>query len=154
MHLAVKEGFKDIVEYLIEMSANINSKNDHHSTALHLACVRGDTEIFRILIQKNADIEATDKNGNTPIHILAQYGYINLIKYLQSVKNLSLLYNIKNKKGQTPYDISKNPKAKQLLQPIAFSSEKLAVQLPNEGSIQLTHKVKVQNYFKVAATNE
>ena len=136
------------------MSANIDAKNDYHSTALHLACVRGDAEIFKILIFNNADIESVDKNGNTPLHILAQYGYINLIKYLQSVKNIAHMYGIKNKKGETPYDISNNPTAKKLLQQITPSFEKLAVQLPNEGTIQLTHKVKVQNYFKVTAPNE
>lgn len=57
--------YPDIVKYLVEEGANIETKNMFGETALHMGTCN--SKIVEYLIHKKANIEARDNNGRTPI---------------------------------------------------------------------------------------
>jgi ferric-dicitrate binding protein FerR (iron transport regulator) len=69
LHIAVLSDQREIAQFLIEKSANINAqaKDEHGGTPLHWAAVLGRIEMARRLIDAGADINAKDKNEYTPL---------------------------------------------------------------------------------------
>ena len=61
-------GHLEIVKFLLEKGASIDSKNDYGSTPLHLASMKGHLEIVKLLLGEGANIDAKDENGSTPLH--------------------------------------------------------------------------------------
>jgi ankyrin repeat protein len=56
-HIAIKNGFGQIIKKLLEAKADVNSvvkENGKESTALMLACMLGESYIMDILLQYNA----------------------------------------------------------------------------------------------------
>jgi len=58
LHLAAKRGHLSVVEYLVNQKADINAKNETHSTPLHLAAERGHLGVVEYLVNQKADINA------------------------------------------------------------------------------------------------
>jgi len=73
-------------------------------TPLHLASIRGHVNIARVLVEAGADVNAQDFDMMTPLHYASEYGQNNVIIYL--VKEANAAVNVKNKYGQTPFDIA------------------------------------------------
>lgn len=112
LHLAVSEGHFDVVKFLLENSANPNTKTSSYRTPLHIACYRGNAKIIIELINKNADVNCVESEGNTPAHILSEYGYAECLKIiLYKSPDLTL----KNKFGLTPLEIASNIEIRELI---------------------------------------
>jgi len=85
LHLAVTNGYTDIVKYLLTTKADVNARNSYGGTPLHLAAmVKGQhSEIVEMLLSHGADVNAPDAHGLTPLH------YAALVDNQDAVKSLS-----------------------------------------------------------------
>ncbi len=82
--VAVSEGKKDVVEYLISQQANINSKRDDGGTPLMEAARTKNLAMVTLLIEKGAEIEGTDNFGRNALMMAAQGGSREVFDYLVS----------------------------------------------------------------------
>ena len=79
LHLACREGYLPIVEYLIEHDAEIDPLDDDRWTPLHYACARGHLKIIELLKLKNEDsfrraVQQKTNTGATCVHLAVQHG--------------------------------------------------------------------------------
>ena len=54
LHLAIEEGFKDIVLALLEEGADVHAKDTGGWTAFHWACYKGLEDVVKALIDKGS----------------------------------------------------------------------------------------------------
>jgi ankyrin repeat protein len=71
LHCATWKGHREVVAFLIETGADVNShnSNDHWGTTpLHAAAHANETTLVQLLIDAGADVNAKDLNGKTPLY--------------------------------------------------------------------------------------
>lgn len=78
--MAIKNGQKDIVEFLLERGASI--QGDHGRKALLQSARDGSREIAEMLLRKGADIDGKDSVGRTALIEAAWYGRENNVELL------------------------------------------------------------------------
>lgn len=104
LHMAVIDGQKGVVEYLIEKGAQINAKDISGATPLHEAVRYGRTEIASQLLAAGANANAQDSLGKTPLLIItpqdAQLEMYQLLLKYGANPNAKDLY------GDTPLHIA------------------------------------------------
>jgi hypothetical protein len=102
------------VEYLLKNKANPNAQDADNATPLHYAASRctEHNKIIEPLIQYKAIINIHGWNKNTPLHLAAIYNNIFAIKILLQNGADSRL---RNKKGETAFDLAPSNEAKALL---------------------------------------
>lgn len=88
LHLAVSHGKEDIVELLLECSADVKAKSDGSWTALHNACEKENVRIVKMLLEEGAELNAKLLNGMTPLHVAAQAGQLDVVKCLLERKDV------------------------------------------------------------------
>ncbi|GFX73998.1 hypothetical protein TNCV_2954811 [Trichonephila clavipes] len=112
LHYAASEGSNFMVKTLLERGINLMLISIKGNTALHIAASKGHVEIAELLLKhlKENDVSKlndfinakTSGKGTTAMHVAANIGILtSLMKY-------GAIYNIKNKKGETPLDLSKD----------------------------------------------
>ncbi|GFQ77337.1 hypothetical protein TNCT_578441 [Trichonephila clavata] len=112
LHYAASEGSKVKVKNLLEKGINVMLISNKGNTALHIAASKGHIEIAELLLKHLKENDASKLNdfinaktsggGTTAMHVAANMGIMtSLMKY-------GAIYNIKNKKGETPLDLSKD----------------------------------------------
>lgn len=88
LSLAIINGYRDIVELLINRGANINSKDgcyDGNDMPIHYAARNGYKDIVELLLVKGARInEKDDFGGNTPLHYAVEKGHKSVVELLLS----------------------------------------------------------------------
>jgi ankyrin repeat protein len=82
LNMASYVGKTDIVKYLLEKGADINTKDREGSTPLQNAAAKGHFDIVKLLVEKGSDVNYKDDNGVTPIHFGCMSGNVDLVKYL------------------------------------------------------------------------
>ncbi|XP_065565753.1 uncharacterized protein LOC136030611 [Artemia franciscana] len=119
LHFAVDYGDLDIVNTLIKNGANINQTTNKGNTPLHTATSKCNKEIVDVLLENisrdklNDFINAkTTFSGTTSLHIAAKNGSLEIVK---SLLKHGATYNIENKDGKLPIDLSKDQKVIDLL---------------------------------------
>jgi hypothetical protein len=65
LHLAVLQGHKEIVEYLLNKGVAVNAKDTNGRTALHAAAMKGNKEMALLLVAKGADKTVQDNDKYT-----------------------------------------------------------------------------------------
>lgn len=82
--LASYLGHKDIVEYLIEKGADINSasKNSMKVMPLHSAVATNKVDIVELLLKNGAKVNAKQDSGWTPLHEAAMNGQLEMVQLL------------------------------------------------------------------------
>ena len=88
----------DMVEFLIEKGADVNTRMGNKETALIMAIKSLQPEIVKLLLSNGADPDATTGGGDHVLFIAAQQGRKDLIKLLVEY---GANVNAKNRDGQT-----------------------------------------------------
>ncbi|KAK2714306.1 hypothetical protein QYM36_008760 [Artemia franciscana] len=119
LHNAVDYGHINIVNILLNYGAIVNKTTNKGNTPLHIATSKGYKEIVDVLLENisrdklNDFINAkTTVIGTTSLHIAAKNGSLEILK---SLLTRGAIYNIKNKHGKLPIDLSKHQKVINLL---------------------------------------
>jgi ankyrin repeat protein len=111
LHCAIGENFraKELVDFLVEKGANIQSKDSIGWTPLHHAAYYENKDIVALLIKRGADVNVVDNNGKTPLHLITTtfkfivedivYSHIEAAELLIS-KGADI--NARDKSGWTP----------------------------------------------------
>ncbi|WP_342276058.1 ankyrin repeat domain-containing protein [Spiroplasma endosymbiont of Nebria brevicollis] len=101
LHLAVWEGYVDVVKELLKKGANINLPDTASSrTPIHLAVKRNNIKMVKILLDTNYDyfyysgFSIKDLEYNTPLMIAEKQGYPEIVELL---KLDNIIDKIKNK---------------------------------------------------------
>mmetsp|Transcript_22616 Transcript_22616/g.33712 ORF Transcript_22616/g.33712 Transcript_22616/m.33712 type:complete len:270 (+) Transcript_22616:363-1172(+) len=107
LHVASQRYKLEIVKFLVNAKAKLNSKTKNGSTSLHVVVQRrwgssiSRLKIIKFLLENNANIEAIDNFGQTPIYLAASNHWIELdvVKFLVEQKaNIET----RNNDGETP----------------------------------------------------
>ncbi len=112
--IAAGAGRIDLVRFLLENGANVNSRSNIEETALVAAANRlGDSNIgfhdvnimgmdkdnvAELLVTSGGDVNASNNMGDTPLILAATYGRVDLVRFL--LKNGAKV-NHRNKSGDT-----------------------------------------------------
>jgi acyl-homoserine-lactone acylase len=82
LHLAAKQGQKEIVDLLIAEGASTQTKDDMDATLLHNTAIGNLTELSTRLITEGAALNDLDKRGRTPLHYAVKQGSLEITKLL------------------------------------------------------------------------
>ncbi|XP_056283130.1 nuclear factor of kappa light polypeptide gene enhancer in B-cells inhibitor, alpha b [Pseudoliparis swirei] len=70
LHLASVQGFLSLVENMVDLGADINSKEQRNGrSALHLAVDQQNLSLVKLLLKKGADPNLLTSGGHTPFHL-------------------------------------------------------------------------------------
>ncbi|UYV81345.1 hypothetical protein LAZ67_20000861 [Cordylochernes scorpioides] len=112
LHHAVDKWHTAIVKTLIQNGADVTLASNKGNTPLHTAAIRGSQEVAEILL-KNLHPEKlkdfvnakTSGRGRTALHVAAERGYIEIALTLLAH---GAMFDILDKQGKTPVDLSKD----------------------------------------------
>jgi L-ascorbate metabolism protein UlaG (beta-lactamase superfamily) len=105
LHLAAKQGKKDIVDLLIAHGAILSTKDEMGATLLHNAAIGGLVELSKRLITEGLSPDDLDTRGRTPLHYAAKQGSCDIAKLLAE-KGADL--DIKGKDERTALHIAED----------------------------------------------
>ena len=74
LHDAAREGDRDVVAFVLQKGAQVDSRSEKGTTPLMRAAVGGSVPAIRCLIAFGADVTLTDKAGATAERFAAKYG--------------------------------------------------------------------------------
>ncbi|XP_048244328.1 uncharacterized protein LOC125376359 isoform X3 [Haliotis rufescens] len=95
---AAESGSSDILVYLLQEGADINTRDKGKQNIFHLVCKSGMEKPLKVLLTRkpgNNVINSVDVNGRTPVMVAAHTGSEGCFKLLQTTSNL----NVKDKNG-------------------------------------------------------
>lgn len=84
LHKAARKGKVEMVDYLIDNMADLESTDASLSTPLHCACWKGHVDVVAKLLEKGANPHAVTESGWNPVHSAAFRGHPTVIKVLLS----------------------------------------------------------------------
>ena len=79
--VAAWKGHIECVRVLLDIGADIESKNNQGGTALHLSSLEGHTACAVVLLDRGAAIETKSIGGETALHAAAQGGHTECMDY-------------------------------------------------------------------------
>ncbi|XP_048241523.1 serine/threonine-protein phosphatase 6 regulatory ankyrin repeat subunit B-like [Haliotis rufescens] len=91
--VAAVNGNSDILGYLLQEGADINTRDKGMQTIFHLVCKSGMEKTLKVLLTRkpgNNSINSVDVNGRTPVMVAAHTGSEGCFKLLQTISNLNL----------------------------------------------------------------
>ncbi|MBU2651492.1 MAG: ankyrin repeat domain-containing protein [Bacteroidetes bacterium] len=101
IHYGARTGFVEIIEFLIQKGADVNSENIAQETPLHFAAAFGHPDAIIVLLKNGANINAKNYEGSTPLHYAVQFADMQSIEPL--VENGTDV-NARNILDYTPLD--------------------------------------------------
>ncbi|XP_071102744.1 uncharacterized protein [Haliotis cracherodii] len=96
--VAAESGSSDILVYLLQEGADINTRDKGMQNIFHLVCKSGMEKTLKVLLTRkpgNNVINSVDVNGRTPVMVASHTGSEGCFKLLQTTSNL----NVKDKHG-------------------------------------------------------
>ena len=108
---AVNQNDINLVKFLIENGAPVNSHDKNAMTPLHYSVMNGFNDIAKYLIDVGADNSIMAPNGFSPLHYAAKNNDIEMCKMLQLNKNVLMKLTPENQ----PYKLATNPELSNLL---------------------------------------
>jgi len=114
LHAAVYFGYVEIVRFLLENNADVNSRGRMGETPLHYPSERANhskdpntlrmlVEVIRLLLQYGADINAQENRGWTPLHVAVNFGIAEVARVLLEH---GAKVDVKDKQGRTAFDLA------------------------------------------------
>ena len=82
LHLACIDGHVEVVSYLLDQGANINTTDNVDATPLYYACYEGRLEVVELLLSRGADPTICDCGGWTPLIVASYEGHVDVVRYL------------------------------------------------------------------------
>ncbi|CAD5123429.1 DgyrCDS11779 [Dimorphilus gyrociliatus] len=79
---ASQEGHLQLVEFLLNASANVHHETSTGDTALTYACENGHTAVAQLLVSRNAKLEHESEGGRTPLMKAARSGHLSTVEFL------------------------------------------------------------------------
>lgn len=73
---------RQVIDTLVGMDCDINSRNFEGRTALHIMVLRKRLECVVALLSRDADVNIADYNGNTPLHLAVTQGNAAIVQAL------------------------------------------------------------------------
>lgn len=104
LHEAAQKGNIEILKYLLQNEANINSKNRNGLTPLHVAAYFGENVIVNTLIEQGAEVNAKARDNITPLHAAASMGHQDTVELL--INKGAEVHAKSSKDGSTPQDFA------------------------------------------------
>ncbi|CAG2245309.1 unnamed protein product [Mytilus edulis] len=78
---------KSIVKSLIDLDAEVNSRDREGESPLHKTCISGDYELLKMLLStRKSEINLQNCKGQTPLHLACRSGVANVIILLLEEK--------------------------------------------------------------------
>ncbi|CAL1280523.1 unnamed protein product [Larinioides sclopetarius] len=119
LHWAVNNSLKSIVQELLQVGCDPKCTSLKGNTPLHIAASKNNIDIAEILLQSVASKDLsvlvnakTTEKGNTALHVAAKNNDLDMVKCL--LKN-GTCYDIPNKAGETPVQLSSSRSVRDLL---------------------------------------
>ena len=78
----VWEQAPEIVQILLEHSADTTIQSNHNATPLHDAAVTNSEETLMLLLKHKADVHSREAHGGTPLHFAAERGHVTILQLL------------------------------------------------------------------------
>jgi len=85
--IAIKKGFTNIVQFLIDQGIDVNLSNNIGWTPLMEAVQMGNIEIVKSLVECGADTNAEDMLGNSAESIIFENNNIELLKFINNIES-------------------------------------------------------------------
>ncbi len=82
LHAAAYAGHNEIVRYLLENGAGINTASNANSIALHGAAYHGHPETVKLLIESGSEVNQANIYGYTPVLSAAAGGHAEIVRIL------------------------------------------------------------------------
>jgi hypothetical protein len=82
LHWACMRAHWDVVRYLVEKGANLQTKGDDGGTPLNWAVHHDNVEIIRLMLENRAKLNSQNQWGMTELHTAIWRGNTNVIEYL------------------------------------------------------------------------
>jgi len=82
LHYSAIAGNFNIMKFLVENGADINSETSTGNTPLHFACINNNLEVANYLIDNKANINEKNNKGQTPLHYAIIFGCDEIKDYL------------------------------------------------------------------------
>ncbi|CAL1290689.1 unnamed protein product [Larinioides sclopetarius] len=119
LHYTVNEGSVIKVKKLLKTGVNFLATSNKGNTALHIAVLKGYTDIVEVLLKhmkENNNLKFNDfinakttGQGNAALHVAPN------IKIALCLLKYGAIFNIKNKKEETPLDVTKDEDIQRIL---------------------------------------
>lgn len=97
---------KDLLEFFIEIGANINAVNINLESPLHISAKNNKYQTVRYLMLRKADALILDKDHNSCLHLAVQMGCVETVAVLHEFAGKYLDENMKNKHDLTALDMA------------------------------------------------
>ena len=82
LYEAADRGNTDVVQLLLERSADPNRADLDGETPLYKAVVKGDLDVVRLLLERGAEPNKSDDRGRTPLHEATRKGHGDVARLL------------------------------------------------------------------------
>ncbi|XP_044584650.1 ankyrin-1-like [Cotesia glomerata] len=82
LHVAAKNGYAELTEYLISLQPDVNCRSDGEVTPLFEAALYGHVKTVKILLSNKADVNIGNNSGTTALHVAAQHGHEEVVQVL------------------------------------------------------------------------
>jgi len=88
LHFASKCGRMDIVHYLLDQGADVNTRDDAGETPLFWACRGNFVEMVEMLVSRAADPTLLTSSKRSCLFVAAIYSHVEVVRYLLTIKAL------------------------------------------------------------------
>ncbi len=105
LHYATKDNKQDVLEYLLKLSVNSNSKGAQNKTALHYAVMQDKENLVHMLLDNGADPDLQDSEGCCALHYVKS---VSVVRSLLQYPSAQKCINLQDVNGNTPLHVSRS----------------------------------------------